>query len=52
MITGFKYIYVFIVPPATHSNHLVGHAIDFNLETPRGWCNGDCLSGNDRNNLS
>ena len=32
-----------VVPPATKSNHLVGHAIDFNLETPSGWCNGDCL---------
>jgi len=32
-----------IVPPATHSNHLVGHAIDMNLDTPIGWCNGDCL---------
>lgn len=32
-----------IVPPASNSNHLVGHAIDFNLETPNGWCNGDCL---------
>ena len=24
-----------IVPPASRSNHLVGHAIDMNLETPR-----------------
>lgn len=32
-----------IVPPASHSNHLVGHAIDMNLDTPIGWCNGDCL---------
>nr|XP_039259092.1 uncharacterized protein LOC120335622 [Styela clava]XP_039259093.1 uncharacterized protein LOC120335622 [Styela clava] len=32
-----------VVPPATTSNHLVGHAIDFNLDTPNGWCNGDCL---------
>ena len=34
-----------VVPPATNSNHLVGHAIDFNLDTPSGWCNGDCLYG-------
>ena len=33
-----------VVPPASHSNHLCGHAIDFNLETPSGWCNGDCLA--------
>jgi len=33
-----------VVPPASHSNHLVGHAIDMNLDTPRGWCNGDCLA--------
>merc|ERR1711868_113943 len=33
-----------VVPPASHSNHLVGHAIDFNLDTPSGWCNGDCLA--------
>merc|ERR1719219_74201 len=32
-----------IVPPASHSNHLVGHAIDMNLDTPLGWCNSDCL---------
>ena len=32
-----------VVPPATNSNHLVGHALDFNLETPRGWCDGWCL---------
>ena len=32
-----------VVPPATNSNHAVGHAIDFNLDTPSGWCNGDCL---------
>merc|ERR1712130_704007 len=32
-----------VVPPASHSNHLVGHAIDMNLDTPIGWCNGDCL---------
>lgn len=32
-----------VVPPASNSNHLVGHAIDFNLDTPSGWCNGDCL---------
>ena len=24
-----------IVPPASKSNHLVGHAIDMNLDTPR-----------------
>jgi len=34
-----------VVPPATYSNHLVGHAIDFNVDTPNGWCNGDCLYG-------
>ena len=33
-----------IVPPATTSNHLVGHASDMNLETPRGWCNSICLA--------
>nr|XP_002122335.1 lysozyme 3-like [Ciona intestinalis] len=32
-----------VVPPASNSNHLVGHAIDMNLDTPSGWCNGDCL---------
>ena len=32
-----------VVPPASNSNHLVGHAIDINLDTPRGWCNGACL---------
>ena len=32
-----------IVPPATNSNHLVGHALDVNLDTPSGWCNGDCM---------
>ena len=32
-----------VVPPATNSNHAVGHAIDFNLDTPSGWCNRDCL---------
>merc|ERR1711953_1105764 len=32
-----------VVPPASNSNHSVGHAIDFNLDTPSGWCNGDCL---------
>ncbi|CAK8683556.1 unnamed protein product [Clavelina lepadiformis] len=32
-----------VVPPATTSNHLVGHAIDMNLDTSSGWCNGDCL---------
>jgi len=32
-----------VVPPASNSNHLVGHSIDFNLDTPSGWCNGDCL---------
>jgi len=32
-----------IVPPASHSNHLVGHAFDMNLDTPLGWCNSDCL---------
>ena len=25
-----------VVPPASNSNHLVGHAIDFNLDTPSG----------------
>ena len=39
-----------VVPPASHSNHLVGHAIDFNLETPRGWCNGDCLAAQNNSN--
>ena len=34
-----------IVPPALHSNHFVGHAIDFNLETPNGYCNSKCLEG-------
>ena len=34
-----------IVPPASHSNHLVGHAIDMNLDTPIGWCNSNCLQG-------
>lgn len=32
-----------VVPPASTSNHLVGHAIDMNLNTDAGWCNGDCL---------
>merc|ERR1712133_114730 len=32
-----------VVPPASNSNHLVGHSIDFNLDAPSGWCNGDCL---------
>merc|ERR1712002_686300 len=32
-----------VVPPASNSNHLVGHAIDMNLNTDSGWCNGDCL---------
>ena len=32
-----------VVPPASNSNHLVGHSIDFNLDTPSGWCNSDCL---------
>uniref|UniRef100_F6Y5L1 Peptidase M15C domain-containing protein n=1 Tax=Ciona intestinalis TaxID=7719 RepID=F6Y5L1_CIOIN len=34
-----------IVTPASHSNHLVGHAIDMNLVTPLGWCNSKCLAG-------
>jgi len=38
-----------IVPPASHSNHLVGHAIDMNLDTPLGWCNSDCLLSAYRN---
>ena len=33
-----------VYPPATRSNHLVGHAIDMNLDTPRGWCNSTCLA--------
>ena len=33
-----------IVPPSSTSNHLVGHAIDMNLDTPLGWCNGSCLN--------
>uniref|UniRef100_H2Y5B2 Peptidase M15C domain-containing protein n=1 Tax=Ciona savignyi TaxID=51511 RepID=H2Y5B2_CIOSA len=32
-----------IVTPATHSNHLVGRAIDMNVVTPLGWCNSKCL---------
>merc|ERR1712168_1754183 len=32
-------------PDDTHSNHLVGHAFDFELDTPRGWCDADCLEG-------
>ena len=32
-----------VVPPASNSNHLVGHAIDFNIDTPRGWCDGWCM---------
>uniref|UniRef100_H2ZDV9 Peptidase M15C domain-containing protein n=1 Tax=Ciona savignyi TaxID=51511 RepID=H2ZDV9_CIOSA len=32
-----------VVPPASNSNHLVGHAIDMNLDTPSGFCNSDCL---------
>lgn len=32
-----------VVPPAQKSNHLVGHAIDFNLDTPKRWCNSRCL---------
>ena len=34
-----------IVPPAVRSNHFVGHAIDFNLDTKQGWCNSKCLNG-------
>ena len=33
-----------IVPPSSTSNHLVGHAIDCNLDTPYGWGNGDCMA--------
>ncbi|XP_002127257.2 uncharacterized protein LOC100178871 [Ciona intestinalis] len=33
-----------IVPPASRSNHLVGHAIDMNLKTPAGYCNSRCLA--------
>lgn len=33
-----------VVPPSSTSNHLVGHAVDFNLDTPLGWCNGDCMA--------
>nr|XP_002127257.1 uncharacterized protein LOC100178871 [Ciona intestinalis] len=33
-----------IVPPASRSNHLVGHAIDMNLKTPKGYCNSRCLA--------
>ena len=32
-----------VVPPATNNNFYVGHAIYFKLDTPRGWCNEDCL---------
>ena len=33
-----------VYPPASRSNHLAGHAIDMNLDTPRGWCNSSCLA--------
>lgn len=32
-----------IVKPSSTSNHLVGHAVDANLDTKYGWCNGDCM---------
>eukprot|EP00163_Fabomonas_tropica_P029423 TRINITY_DN6287_c0_g1_i3.p1 TRINITY_DN6287_c0_g1~~TRINITY_DN6287_c0_g1_i3.p1 ORF type:complete len:235 (-),score=48.61 TRINITY_DN6287_c0_g1_i3:855-1559(-) len=32
-----------IVPPASRSNHKVGHAIDFNLQGSFGFCNGACI---------
>lgn len=33
-----------VVPPARFSNHLIGHAIDFNLwNSVEGWCDGTCL---------
>ncbi|KAI8520535.1 hypothetical protein Bbelb_002890 [Branchiostoma belcheri] len=35
-----------IVQPASNSNHLVGHAIDMNIQRSDGsLCNGDCLQG-------
>nr|XP_039255806.1 uncharacterized protein LOC120332593 [Styela clava] len=34
-----------IVTPAVKSNHKVGHAIDMNLQTSKGWCNSECLAG-------
>jgi len=40
-----------VVPPASTSNHLVGQAIDCNLDTPSGWCNGDCMAAQ-RNSAS
>jgi len=34
-----------IVTPAQYSNHMVGQALDFNLQSDSGsFCNGDCLS--------
>ncbi|CAG5095182.1 Oidioi.mRNA.OKI2018_I69.XSR.g14067.t1.cds [Oikopleura dioica] len=39
-----------VVPPASHSNHLTGHAIDMNLDTPRGWCNSSCLAAESNTN--
>ncbi|XP_076811398.1 uncharacterized protein LOC143458016 isoform X1 [Clavelina lepadiformis] len=32
-----------IVIPASRSNHLVGHAIDMNVQSAHGWCNSKCL---------
>ena len=35
-----------IVTPATRSNHMAGHAIDFNLQSDSGaFCNSACLEG-------
>jgi hypothetical protein len=33
-----------IVPPAGRSNHLVGHAIDMNIQHAGGFFNGDALA--------
>uniref|UniRef100_A0A914URT2 Peptidase M15C domain-containing protein n=1 Tax=Plectus sambesii TaxID=2011161 RepID=A0A914URT2_9BILA len=34
-----------VVPPASKSNHMVGHAIDMNVVYSGGFCNSVCLSG-------
>ena len=32
-----------VVPPASKSNHYIGHAIDMNVQYKNGFCNSGCL---------
>eukprot|EP00163_Fabomonas_tropica_P009542 TRINITY_DN1934_c3_g1_i2.p1 TRINITY_DN1934_c3_g1~~TRINITY_DN1934_c3_g1_i2.p1 ORF type:complete len:307 (-),score=81.64 TRINITY_DN1934_c3_g1_i2:233-1153(-) len=34
-----------VYPPASKSNHKVGHALDVNFVTPSGFCNSACIRG-------